>query len=105
MRKAFLALFGIALVFAAMFIAKLIIDSNDRKRPTPKKVIKSVFVQKVENGSVPIIIPANGNLTAKRRVEIYSEVQGIFRPGAKLFKPGQPYSEGQVFYSHRRFGI
>lgn len=97
MRKVFLGVFGLVIVLASVFIAKLIIDSNNRKRPTPKKVIKSVFVQKVQNGSVPIIIPANGNLTAKRRVEIYSEVQGIFRPGAKLFKPGQRYSEGQVF--------
>jgi multidrug efflux pump subunit AcrA (membrane-fusion protein) len=97
MRKAFLAVFGIAIVLGAIFLAKFLIDSNNRKRPTPKKVIKSVFVQNVQNGSVPIIIPANGNLTAKRRVEIFSEVQGIFRAGSKLYKPGQPYSKGQVF--------
>ncbi len=40
--------------------------------------------------NIPIIIPANGSLKAKQRVELYSEVQGIFRSGSYLFKPTTP---------------
>jgi len=33
---------------------------------------------------------------AKRRVELFSEVQGIFNTGRVLFKPGQEYKNGQT---------
>jgi membrane fusion protein (multidrug efflux system) len=58
--------------------------------------VKTVFAEKVQNGTVPIIVPANGNLTAKRRMELYAEVQGVFRRGNKLFKAGQVYNKGET---------
>ncbi len=33
---------------------------------------------------------------AKNRVELYSEVQGVFKTGSKLFKTGQEYKTGQT---------
>jgi multidrug efflux pump subunit AcrA (membrane-fusion protein) len=97
MRKLILAGIGILIIVGAYFAGEKIIASNNKKKPAPKKVVKSVFVEEIKNSSVPIVIPANGNLTAKRRVELYSEVQGIFRRGAKLFKAGQTYRQGQTF--------
>lgn len=84
------------MIIGSFFGAKKIIDSKKTPRPRPEKVIKTVFVETVKNGNVPIVVPANGNLVAKRRVELYAEVQGIFRPGKKLFKPGQEYRKGEV---------
>jgi len=73
------------------------IATRDKEIPTEiAKEVKTVFVQDVVNDTVPIIIPANGNLTAKNRLELYAEVQGVFRSSAHDFKPGQPYSRGQV---------
>lgn len=97
MRKLILAILGLLLVGASIFGAKVIIDNKNKEKPVSEKVVKSVFVETVKNNTVPIIIPANGNLTAKRRVEIYSEVQGIFKPGSKLFKAGQYYKKNQTF--------
>lgn len=76
--------------------ARLIANSKDDRRPRPEKVIKTVFVDTVVNGVIPIVVPANGNLVAKNRVELFSEVQGVFRSGAKLFKTGQQYGKGQT---------
>lgn len=97
MRKLILAGIGLLLIVASIFLSKKIIESKNRVRPVPKKVIKTVFVETVKNKSIPIIIPANGNLIAKRRVEIFSEVQGIFKMGSKLFKPGEKYNKNDVF--------
>ncbi len=97
MRKLILAILGVLLIIASIFLSQKIIDSKNKKRPVAKKVIKTVFVEVVKNSTIPIIIPANGNLTAKRRVEIYSEVQGVFKPGKKLFKPGQRYKKDEAF--------
>jgi len=95
MRKLILTILGILLIIVSFFIASKIIQSKNKVKPTPKKVVKTVFVDTVKNTTVPIIIPANGNLTAKRSVELYAEVQGIFKPGTTLFKPGQVYKKGQ----------
>ncbi len=97
MRKVILSILaGVIIIVASIFISKWIVNSKEDRRPRPAKVVKTVFVDTVKNGSVPIIIPANGNLVAKRRVELFAEVQGVFRPGSKLFKAGQAYGKGQT---------
>ncbi|MGP1992261.1 efflux RND transporter periplasmic adaptor subunit [Zobellia laminariae] len=95
-RKILLSVIGILIIVASVFVARSIINSKKTPRPKPEKVIKTVFIDTVKNGNVPIIIPANGNLSAKQRVELYSEVQGVFRKGNKLFKAGQSYKSGET---------
>jgi len=97
MRKLILAILGVLFITGAIYGAKMIINSKSKIRKAPSKVIKTVFVDTVKNTSIPIIIPTNGNLVAKRRVEIYSEVQGIFKPSSKLFKPGEKYQKNEAF--------
>ncbi|PRX56314.1 efflux RND transporter periplasmic adaptor subunit [Flagellimonas meridianipacifica] len=97
MRKTILSvLLGIVVIIVAFVLSRVIVNSREDRRPRPQKVVKTVFVDTVSNGDVPIVISANGNLVAKRRVELFAEVQGVFRPGAKAFKAGQPYRAGQT---------
>ncbi|MEP0264865.1 HlyD family efflux transporter periplasmic adaptor subunit [Dokdonia sp.] len=96
MRKAILSLLGVLLVVGAYFASQKIIESNQKERPKPKKVVKTVFIDTISNGMVPIEIEANGNLVAQRRLELFSEVQGVLQKGGKLFKPGQVYTKGQT---------
>lgn len=97
MRKLIIsALAGGVIIFVSLYFAGLIAGSRDMRRPQAQKVVKTVFVDTVSNGTVPIVVPANGNLNAKKRVELYSEVQGVFRPGSKLFRAGQEYKAGQT---------
>jgi multidrug efflux pump subunit AcrA (membrane-fusion protein) len=96
MRKIILSILGVLIIVASVFFAKMIVDSKSNVRPSAEKVMKTVFAEKIQNGTVPIIVPANGNLTAKRRMELYAEVQGVFRSGNKLFKAGQVYNKGET---------
>ncbi len=96
MRNIVLSLLGLLLIVGAYFIGQKIANGNKKQRPAPAKVVKTVFTDTVQNGVVQIVIPANGNLIAKRRVELYSEVQGVFRGTGKLFRPGQTYNNGQT---------
>ena len=98
-RKIILSVLGVVLVIAAVFGAKLIIDSNVKKNPPVTKTVKSVFIDTVKNTTIPIVVPANGNITALHRLELFSEVQGIFRYSSKDFRPGQKYQKGQVLMS------
>ena len=96
MRKIILSLLGVLLIVGAYFLGQIIIERNNQKRPTPEKVVKTVFIDTVQNSNVNIIIPANGSLVAKRRVELFSEVQGVFKAGSKLFRPGQKFRSGET---------
>lgn len=95
-RKIVLALLGVLLILAAVYMANVIIESKFTPRPVPNKVVKTVFVDTVKNRDVAIVVPANGNLMAKQRMELFSEVQGVFLGGNNLFKPGQAYRNGQT---------
>lgn len=80
----------------AVYVAYVLVSAEEVKRPTSPKEIKTVFVDTVVNSTIPIVIPANGNLAAKERVELYSEVQGIFRYSTYPFKPGQAFRTGEI---------
>ena len=95
-RKIILSILGLLLIVIGVFLAGKIIDSKKSFRPRAEKVVKTVFTEVVENTTVPIVVPANGNLTAKRRVELYAEVQGVFRGGNKLFKAGTRYRSSET---------
>jgi multidrug efflux pump subunit AcrA (membrane-fusion protein) len=96
MRKIILFLLGVLLIVAAIFGARAIVDSNKIERPPLKKIVKTVFVDTVQNREVPIVIPANGIVTALGKTELFSEVEGVFRSSSKEFLPGQRYQRGQV---------
>lgn len=87
---------SIAILALAVFLMFKLKGLGDKERPKPKPVIKTVFVDTVQNGIVPIVLEANGNLVAKRRLELYSEVQGVLKTGGKLFKPGQTFRKGET---------
>jgi len=99
MRKIILSVLGVLVIAASIYAAKSIVDSKKTKSPTAEKVVKTIFAKNVQNGTVNIIVPANGNLSAKRRMELYAEVQGVFKRGRKLFKTGQTYNTGETIIS------
>ncbi len=96
MRSIILSILGAIFIVGAIFFGNRIIDSKTKPKPVIPKLIKTVFVDTVSNTNIPIIIKTNGKLIAKRRVELYAEVQGVFRSSAKPFKPGQKFSNGQT---------
>ena len=96
MRKILLSILGIVLIVLAVGGAAVLINSKNTQKPKPDKIVKTVFTDKVANGTVAIVVPANGNVVAKRRVELYSEVQGVFKNSGKLFKVGESYKSGEI---------
>lgn len=96
MRKIILYVLGFLVLILAAWISYLLVTQEKQKRPAPKVQAKTVFTDTVQNTSIPVRVKANGNLMAKQRVALFSEVQGVFRSSAAPFKAGQPYGRGQV---------
>lgn len=95
MRKLILSAIGLVIILLAVLGAYLIIENSNKPKPRIEKVVKTVFAETVTNTTVPITIPANGTLVAKHKLELYSEVQGVFQSSAHDFKAGQPYRKGE----------
>ncbi len=96
MRKVISIALGIGLIIIAVFIVKAMIAANQKPERKAKKIVKTVFVDVVENKDIPITIEANGNLVAKNKIEIFSEVQGVLQATSKEFKAGVAYKKGEV---------
>lgn len=96
MRKFISIFIGLLILIGAGAFAYYLIDSNKKEKPPVQKIVKTVFVDTVQNKTIPIQLPANGTLIAKNRIELFSEVQGVFQYSAKEFRPGQTYNRGQV---------
>ncbi|WP_420553696.1 efflux RND transporter periplasmic adaptor subunit [Tenacibaculum aiptasiae] len=96
MRKVIIVVAGIVVLGLAFLISNYL--KNSKKVPEQKvtKVEKTVFVKEVKNGDVEINISANGNLVAKNKVDIYSEVQGVLQNTGKDFRVGVSYKKGQT---------
>ena len=96
MRKIISIVLGVLLLVGAIFIAKYLIDNKKKPKPSFDKIVKTVFVEEVENKEIPIVITTSGNLTAKHKIDLYSEVQGVLKPSSKEFKAGTSYSKGET---------
>lgn len=99
MRKSISIVLAVLLVVGAIFLAKLIIDSVNKPKPKFNKIVKTVYTKQVENNAIPVSITSSGNLSAKNKIELYAEVQGVLNPVGKEFKAGTSFTKGQTILS------
>ena len=95
MRKLLSIALGVLLLVGAVFIAKYLIDNKKKPKPKFDKIVKTVFVEEVLNKDIPIVITTSGNLTAKNKIDLFAEVQGVLKPSTKDFKAGTSYYNGE----------
>jgi multidrug efflux pump subunit AcrA (membrane-fusion protein) len=95
MRNTINIIISAVILLAAIFFGKYLIDSQNVIPPKPPMVVQKVFVDTVQNKTLPVIVTANGNLVAVKKVELYAEVQGVLQSAGKLFREGQHYSAGE----------
>lgn len=99
MRKILLSIIGVVIIALAVIVSYYVVKNSTKAKPKVEKVVKTVFSEVVKNSTVPITIPANGTLVAKNKLELFSEVQGVFQRSSNDFKAGQPYKKGQTLIS------
>ena len=96
MRQIIISAIGLLLIGAALFASKKMGEQEKPKAPANVQKIPSVYTELVKNGNTPITVTASGNLTARERIELFSEVQGIFEYSDKLFEPGVYFPNGST---------
>lgn len=96
MRKYVTQGIAIAILVGAFFLYKKLGDSKKTRPPKAAKGNPTAFVEKVQNKLVPITITESGKLTAKSRIDLYAEVQGVMLGSDKEFKAGVSFKKGEV---------
>ncbi len=101
MRKYLSIAIALALVIGGYFYSSHLVNSKKKRAPNIEKIQQSVFVETVENGTIPIQIIESGRLTASNKIAIYSEVQGVMETTKKAFKVGSIYQKNDVLVKVR----
>ena len=85
------------LILVAGFAAMKFLSSKAKPpaRTADGSGMPIVLAGMVKNSVVPNKIEVTGKLQADKRIEIFSEVQGVLLSSSKVFKEGERYSEGQ----------
>lgn len=87
---------AIAILVGAFYGAGLLKDSKKQNKPKLNTNIPTAFVKKAKNELVPVSILENGRLSAKYKIDLFAEVQGLMEATSKEFKPGVSFKKGQV---------
>ena len=96
MRKGISIFIALLLIVSAILITKHLIDTKNKPKPQFHKIVKTVFTETVTNKNIPITITTKGNLIAKEKIELFSEVQGVLISSKKDFKPGTSFNKGDI---------
>lgn len=93
-RKSIIVVVAILILGGGFVISGKLADSKKPPAKKKEKHVTTVFTSKVENEDVPIKLEATGRLTAKNRIELYAEVQGIMLSSSGSFKEGEHFDKG-----------
>jgi len=96
MRKIIITIISLLLIALSIIGGMAIANSNKKGKPTFNKIVSTVYTTTIENKSIPVIITASGSLTAKNKIELFSEVQGVLKQTSKNFKAGTQYVKNET---------
>ncbi|MFK8045699.1 MAG: efflux RND transporter periplasmic adaptor subunit, partial [Crocinitomicaceae bacterium] len=96
MRKIIISLSGVLVLAIGFFASGALAKSKEDPEKKTEKTVKLVYVEEVQNSSIPISITTSGSLLARDRMTLFSEVQGVFIPSSKRFKAGERYRKGET---------
>jgi membrane fusion protein (multidrug efflux system) len=94
MKRQVTIVLGILVILSGVGINKYLSSKALPPKRDPQGGKPTVLVQKVQNGFVKNTISVTGKLVAKKRVELFAEVQGSVLNSGKVFKEGVSFSKG-----------
>ncbi|WP_372751010.1 efflux RND transporter periplasmic adaptor subunit [Labilibaculum sp.] len=93
-------LLGILVIIATTVLA--FVFAGMKKAPQERELVAKeiiVPVQTIKNGKIDLELSVVGNLEARDKVDVYTEVTGILMPSPKQFLEGVRFSGGETLLS------
>ncbi|PLX12615.1 MAG: efflux transporter periplasmic adaptor subunit [Marinilabiliales bacterium] len=98
MRKLISIFIALVMIALAIFIAIMLINRKKPQMTALKKSMPLAYTEIVKNKDMPVTIPASGSLVAKNKIQLFSEVQGVFEESDKDFRAGEKFAKGDLIY-------
>ncbi len=95
MKKIGKIVLGIILIALGLLLFSLMGSNKKGIEETKQIDTPMVSTSLIELTSIPFLLEVTGNLQAKNKVDIYSEVQGILLPNRTAFKAGNTFRKGE----------
>lgn len=96
MRKYISIIIGVLIILLGLLVFKVLSVSKQEPVNTPNNTPISVKATRVKLQDIPYRVEVTGTITAKEKVGIYSEVQGIMKYTNIPFKTGNSFASGQT---------
>ena len=87
---------GIIIFVGSIFGAQKIISSKKSFKSREIEALPFASVSTVKNKTISVFIREQGRLIAKKRTNLYAEVQGIMKVRSKEFKIGVAFKKGEI---------
>ncbi len=81
--------------FAFVYISGL----KQPPKQAPKKSLVIAPYFSVQNSSIPLVVSGSGQVSAKNRIDIFAEVNGVLQRQDKEFRAGMEFKKGETLVS------
>ena len=95
-RQIIIIVVAIAILAIGVLVKNIISKPKDRPVSQIKENVKTFFTTVVKNDSIPVYVGSTGTLEAIKRIDIFSEVQGVMEWNNGKFKAGNSFQKGEV---------
>ena len=95
-RQIIIIVVAIAILAIGVLVKNIISKPKDRPVSQIKENVTTVFTTVVKNDSIPVYVESTGTLEAIKRIELFSEVQGVMEWNNGKFKAGNSFQKGEV---------
>ncbi|MDA8595467.1 HlyD family efflux transporter periplasmic adaptor subunit [Flavobacteriaceae bacterium] len=87
---------GVLILTIAFGLANYMISNKQERPVSNNQSIKGVYTEVYVPRTVPVEITESGNLVAKHKVDLFSEVQGVLETSKKDFRTGVTFKKGEI---------
>ena len=95
-RQIIIVVVALAIFAGGLVVKNILAAPKERPAKRIKENITTVFTTKVQNDSIPVYVESTGSLEAVKRIELFSEVQGVMEADNGRFKAGNSFKSGEV---------
>ncbi len=88
--------FALLILVGGIFGFIALTNMDKKEKPQAIVMVPTAFIQEAKNESVPVSIVESGRLSARYKIDLFAEVQGVMETPAVEFKPGAQYKKGTV---------
>lgn len=100
-RQVIIIISAIAILAIAKLVSNFLASPKEKPAKVQKDNVSLVFSEEVKLDSIPIFIESTGLLKAVKRLELYSEVQGLMEDDQGRFKAGNSFDKGDLLIQIR----